>query len=500
MADLLSPKETLALLVEGARLDFGSYMGFVHQATGPGSLEGWALPAAHHEVIIGALTDDELGHTLIVTPRGSGKTTLVQGWLEWMLGRASLGGGNWAEDWRALYVTNTATQAYKISLAIKDTIEFNDKYHVIFPKVKKYGEKWSETEWRVQGNQSQKDPTFQAMGITGPALGSRATIIVLDDIADQENMGTLLQRTRVIETLTNTIMPILVPGGRIVMAATRWHWNDPPWWAMEQRWHTIYMKALVGDDPKSYWPERFKLRTKNRDGLLDLKEADPRAFARQYQNEVAPDEGLIFERIWFEDRFNVMPTEIAMRVDSWDTASGQGRNRSYSAGISVLVTPDWHIYILNVLRGQLPYADLKEAMRMTARRNKSNAVIIEKKSSGEQAAQEMRAEGLPVIEWQPFGQKGSPTRLEANNRVSAICAQKRVHLPSDYFCRQAGSMGWLELFEREIFSYPESENDDQVDAFCQLLYFVEELRLRGMRFQQPEPVLLSSGDGKKVMV
>jgi len=514
------------IFVAAARESFASYMGFVHKQDIEMSYDGrWggeatestgleAIPFPHHMKMIEPLEDDSIGHTLIVAPRGSSKTTLIQGWLEWCLGRASLKGKNWAERERYLFVANTATQAYKISNAIKNTIEFNDAFHACFPKVKKYGEKWSEMEWRVQGNETQKDPTFQAMGITGPALGSRAVRIVLDDIGDKENMSTELQRRHVKETLTNTIKPILVPGGRMVMLATRWNWDDPPQWAIDQGWHTIYMKALITEDDdgpgsmdrddhrdssgldnssgdlpgnvvdihrppayKSYWPERFPVEF-----LLQERVSDPRAFARQYQNEVAPEEGLVFERIWFEPRFDTPPSEIALRIDSWDTAAGEGRKRSFSVGLSVVVTPDWHIYIVNMLRGQIPYSDLLTAIDMTARRNSANAVIIEKRSSGHQATQDMRLKHLPIVEWQPFGQKGSPTRLEANTRVSDVCAQGRVHLPSDYYCRKVGSLDWLEPFEREVFSYPEAENDDVVDALAQLIYFVEEQRLRYQRF------------------
>jgi predicted phage terminase large subunit-like protein len=251
---------------------------------------------------------------------------------------------------------------------------------------------------------------------------------------------------------------------------------------------------------RSYWPGRFSVEK-----LLHERSLDARAFAKQYQNEVAPEEGLVFERIWFEDRFDTPPGEIIFKVDSWDTAAGQGRQRSYSVGLSAAVSADFHIYILNMLRGQLPYPDLKESIRMTARRNKSSAVIIEAKSSGHQAVQELHLEGFPIVAFQPFGQKGSPSREEGNIRISDICAQRRVHLPSDYYCRRSGSRGWLPDFEREVFSYPDGEQDDIVDALCQMLWWVEEQRLRNERFlkapKKPTPWAESwAGEGQRVRV
>lgn len=568
-APLLTDAERIKLAQE----DFGFFLGWVHETDARDVFGGKAVPAAHHLEMIDLLTE-ETGHTLIVAPRQSAKTTVVAGWIEWGLGRASLSDNkNWANDHRVLWFSNTAHQAYRPSNAIRATIEANPIYHAIFPKVLPHKDKWSQEEWKVKGNNI-KDANFLALGVQGPALGARGLIIVYDDIADQDNMKTPRSREDLIEWLDTTAAPIIVPWGRFVMACTRWAWDDPADWAEKRHWTTLAthpMKALieegtesdgitldglrggtsVGDTAqpggdavvsrlvrgihpiaseannvaaedvrpdtesaggnagaltadraeaagipagtadsaityRSYWPERFSVEY-----LRGLQAENPRAFAKTHQNEVAPEEGLVFERIWFEDRFDTPPGEIIFRVDSWDTAAGQGRKRSYSVGLSALVSRDFHLYLVNMLRGQLPYPDLKASIRMTARRNKSNVIIIEAKSSGQQALQELRLEGLPVVEFQPFGQKGSPSRQEGNVRISDICAQRRVHLPSDYYCRRAGSLGWLPDWEREVFSYPDGENDDIVDALCQMLWWVEEQRLRHIKFmrapQDPTP-------------
>ena len=540
-APLLSDAERIQI----ARDDFGFFLSWVHETDAREIFSGKAVPAAHHQEMIDLLTD-ETTHSLIVAPRGSAKTTIVQSWVEWELGRASLGHKGWVMDHRVLWFSNTAHQAYRASNAIKATIEFNRIYQAIFPKVKPHKDKWSQEEWKVKGNNS-KDANFLALGVQGPALGARGLVVIYDDIADQDNMKTPRGRAELIEWLNTTANPILVPWGRFVMACTRWAWDDPADWAEKRRWTTLAthpMKALIeeesdainigetgssgeagaGEEPvlggnretmvgqgsgvtgdsavtyRSYWPERFTVPF-----LLALRAEDPRAFAKTHQNEVAPEEGLVFERIWFEDRFDTPPGEILFRVDSWDTAAGQGRKRSYSVGLSALVSRDFHLYIVNMLRGQLPYPDLKESIRMTARRNKSNAVIIEAKSSGHQAVQELHLEGFPIVAFQPFGQKGSPSREEGNVRISDICAQRRVHLPSDYYCRRVGSRDWLPDFEREVFSYPDGENDDIVDALCQMLWWVEEQRLRNVRFlkapKKPVPWAESwEGDRERALV
>ncbi len=461
-------------LLEMARKHFQVYMAVVHMTDAPDIFDGHALAADHHKQMIDMLLSDER-EILMICPRGASKTTLIAGWEEWRLGRASESGKHWQDRIRILYVTAAASQAYKVSNAMRATIEGNETFKAIFPKVKPHPNKWGEEEWKVKGN-TIKDSNFQAVGIDGAALGSRADEIILDDVGDEKNMGTSYQRQVIRDRLDNTIMPILVPGGRVIMLCTRWAWDDAADWAENQQgFKPLLIKALREDDEgnkSSYWPERFPVKW-----LLNKQAKNPKSFARQYQNEVVPDEGLIFTRDWFEPRFDYLPSEVRWRLCSWDTAAGQGRNRSYSAGWSALVTPDFHVYLFRLTRGQVPYPYLREAIKHQANEDKANFVIIEKKSSGHQVIQEYALESHPwkVIEWQPFGQRGSPTRLEANEKISAMCQTGMVHLPSEYFMRKMGA-SWLPDAEKEIFSYPDGESDDIVDAMCQLLYWVQEQR------------------------
>ena len=89
-------------VLEAGRNDLAAYLTLVHKTDMAERAGGWAKPAAHHYQMIDILTDASLGHTVLLYPRGAGKTTMVQAWIEWELGRASLRGGNWAEEERLL--------------------------------------------------------------------------------------------------------------------------------------------------------------------------------------------------------------------------------------------------------------------------------------------------------------------------------------------------------------------------------------------------------------
>lgn len=472
-----------------ARQNLAAYMALVHRTDSPDLAGGWAVPSDHHMKIITALMDESLGNTLIVAPRDSAKTFLLQGFVEWTIGRASLTEDkHWAEQLSILYLCHDADAAVKVSNAAKNTIEGNEVYHVLFPKVKKYEHNWGQELWRVRGNEKMQHPTFQASGIGSPPLGGRFKYIIPDDVADAENMKTPTQRATLHHTLSQTVMPMLLPpqlGGRMIMVGTRWAYDDPPAWAQKRGFKEVYLKAIEYDEEgneRSWYPARYSLEF-----LRELRDKDSDAFSRQYMNEVAPDEGLVFKREWFLDRFEAVPARIILMLNSWDTAASKGRNRSYSACPVLTITPDWDIYLVGLVRDQLEYSELREAVRATAEYTGANYVLIEKASSGHSLINEDRLKGLNVIPCDPFGQKGSPSRFERNSRIAEVCRTGRFHLPSEYLARKLGFPGWLGQVELELFSYPEPglEGDyDIVDALCQAFWWIEDLRVAGMKLLQ----------------
>lgn len=468
-------------LFEAARASFPIFCALVHKTDTGAPAEF----ADHHYTMSQALCDESIRKVLIVMPRDSAKTTIVQWWLEWDLGRASLRGQkNWANQYRVIYIRHAATKAFEISNAIKDTIEFNEFYRQIFPGVLPHKTKWSQEAWKVQGNTS-KDPNFTAAGIDSPPLGSRGDRIVLDDIADEKNMATAPQRQKVRDTLDNSVKYMLTPNGWMGQICTRWHENDPADWAMQRGFTVITQQALITEEDgtlRSWWPERYSV-----EDLLKEKEEDPRSFARQRQNLVFPEEGLVFEKLWFTNRYDFLP-EAWWRYESWDLAQTTSKKSDWSVGLPFNITPQcpicpngyWHYFLgPTMFRGKREYGSLKMAIRdvynMLGGRSNNHFILIEKKNAGESLAGEglLGTDGypLPLDFTGALGEgRGGPLKREADLRdVLEVCRQGRVHLPSDEYLKRTHE-SWVETFEPALYSFDgtfESHTDDMVIAFLQ---------------------------------
>lgn len=142
---------------------------------------------------------------------------------------------------RILAISRTAGIAESFLSEIVSNIERNEKYiafakHIdpngigVVPRLKKgkkMTEDWSGSSITIdRPDVGMKDPTIAATGLFGQILSRRADIIICDDVVDQQNSMTDLQRKKVIEWIETTVLPVLVPGGTFIYLGNTWHMED----------------------------------------------------------------------------------------------------------------------------------------------------------------------------------------------------------------------------------------------------------------------------------
>ena len=201
------------------------------------------------------------------------------------------------------------------------------------------------------------------------------------------------------------------------------------------------------------------------------------AFARQYQNEITPYEGIMFKRDMFRNRFDwaPKPEEIRHVFATWDTA-GTLTGRSYTVGLVIALTKTWQYYVIMMYRGKMEYPRLRDTIRAVANDFRVNTTVIEAKSTGQPAIQELTGDpGMygnvaPVL---PPGQRGGPAQLDWVDQITPALDEGRLWLPSPEFSAKRGTEDWVPQFLSEMLAYPEGSNDDIVVALTQLIYHVE---------------------------
>jgi predicted phage terminase large subunit-like protein len=325
---------------------------------------------------------------------------------------------------------------------------------------------------------------YLACGILSGVTGNRANGIVIDDpIKGREQADSETVRNKTWEAYQDDLLTRLIPGGWVVLVTTRWHEDDVAGRILPKNyngesgeiecrdgkvWEVLNLPAQCErlDDPlgraldEYLWPEWFDA------GHWDIFKREARTWAALFQQRPRPAEGGIFKAAWFQ-RYKVAPAE-GMVVQSIDGAYKPKQVNDPSVISTWLVTRLGY-YLLHVWRDRVDYPTLKRMARSLALAWKPHAILIEDKASGQSLVQELRGgeqiqrehgrdyePPLPVIAIEPEGDK-----LTRANTVSGICEARLVYLPD--------AAEWLPDFEGELFAFPLSANDDQVDTLTQLL-------------------------------
>ena len=449
-------KTALPAEIEIARLRIRSrlrwHTRFVH---------GYSMPE-HQLLWCEALEDRSIKRLLIVAAPKYGKTPVVgTDYLGWRI-------GNDPEGYHCIYVSNTATQANKNSVALRDTIAYNGNYRFLYGLKPDPMKGWGENEWFIKRkNEADKDPTLQATGVGGPILGATVQEVVYDDVADLENMATEYQRQKLMEWIDTTPSSRLVPGGREIMICTRWNEKDPAAILEERGWVVIHLPALDADGQSTY-PRYWTVEALIGDNPASARNTlGLRMFEMMFQGHVMPAEGNIFKREywrywkqseapWQLDSESEAYLPIRATVQSYDTAYKEKQVNDFSA-CSTWAVLDNGYYLLDVWRGKVDFPKLKQAAVSLYQLWKALAVLIEDCASGQSLIQELRAHTrIPVI-----AIKVDRDKVSRANAVTPLLEAGKVFLPEN--------AAWRPQFEHEHEVFPGGANDDQVDTLTQFL-------------------------------
>ena len=412
------------------------------------------------------MEDQSIRRLLIVAPPGHAKTSWVSIFYPaWRVGReptVHLG-----------LISNTARQAYKPSVAVRDTIKSSDRYHELFPYVQPdYVKGFSESEWFVQrANPADKDPSMISSGTFGPILGARIDELILDDVVDAENVATARGREKLRDWILTVAMSRLVPDGRVICVCTRWHENDLAKDLIEQGFFVVHMPAIDGEG-LALWPEVWplsKLEQKRRElGSL--------SFEGMYQGNPHVPEGDILKRAWWklDER---LPAEVEEIVQVWDTAFQEHQSADFSACVT-LGRLQGAVYILDVFQERLAWPDLIKTVRHQYNRHTPRVVLIEERASGQSLLQALRLENIPVMPIQ--AERSKMTRTTA---ISGFVESGRVHLPR--------SAAWVEDFTEQCAAFPRGSHDDMLDAFTHGMTYCFLQREEETVVEYEEPVSIS---------
>ena len=200
---------------------------------------------------------------LLMAFRGCGKSTLVGLLCAWLLCHDP--------ELRILIVAADETLAENMLRHIRHIIESHPLSRALLPKRKQL---WASDRLLIERKTISRDPSIRASGLHSNLTGSRADVIICDDVEVPNTSDTILKRQKLRHALSELDF-ILVPDGMILYIGTP-HAEDSLY--KENGFLAAYKRLAVPLD-ETVWPERFDALT-----ISQIKQAvGPRVFASQMQ-------------------------------------------------------------------------------------------------------------------------------------------------------------------------------------------------------------------------
>lgn len=250
--------------------------------------------------------------------------------------------------------------------------------------------------------------------------------------------------------------------------------------------HTLYDRGLRPEYPEYVcWQMPSETNPFLPPGELARARAETpeRVYRQEYEASFVDDATMIFERDWWlgQNRYDATDPTIPLRSIgrwlSWDTGLKDKDTNAYTARVVGELMPDYRLLIRHVWRDRLQFPALPTMIGHDAETyndGKVRGVLIEDKASGTSAYQTLRATSptwlVPLLV--PFMPSGS--KEQRAEQAAVWCRNGCVLLPEP-----SAAVPWLLDFENELFSAPQSEFMDQVDALSQLILWCESLLASG---------------------
>ena len=324
------------------------------------------------------------------------------------------------------------------------------------------------TNWSVGDNAG----GMVATGIGGSITGEGADLMIIDDpIKNNAEAQSETIRNKIWDEWETTLSTRLHKGASVIVVMTRWHEDDIVGRLLERspyEWERIRMPAIAEDDDDLLGrevgePLSIELGFDERWAELKKQEVGSKTWNALYQQRPSASEGNIFKREWWQ-YYEQVPRKFDRMIISWDLTFKGNDSNDYVVG-QVWIKKGADKYLVEQVRGQMDFPDTLQAVKTLARKYpKAREILIEDKANGPAVISSIQREVSGVIPIKP-----KESKVARAQSVTPQIESGNVFLPK--------YAAFVDDLIEECASFPNSANDDQVDALSQALNrLVEEKR------------------------
>ena len=436
---------------ESARSDFMTYC----QMVWPEFVNG-----RHHGIMaekFNRLASGDLKRLIVNMPPRHTKSEFGSYLLpSWLMGRKP--------TLKIMQTTHTAELAFRFGRKTRNLMN-TEEYRGIFD-VELRADSQAAGRWETS-----KGGEYFAAGVGGAVTGRGADLLIIDDPHSEQDALSPTALEHAYEWYTSGPRQRLQPGGSIVIIMTRWAENDLTGKLLRQqardiladKWEVVEFPAIMPSG-KPVWPEYWKLQ--ELEGVrASLSVAKWNA---QWMQNPTSEEGAIIKREWWKSWEKKSLPPLKHVIQSYDTAFMKKETADYSAITTWGVFQEnedmpHNLILLDAVKDRLEFPELRRLAKEQYDYWQPETVLVEAKASGLPLTYELRAMGIPVVNFVPSKGNDKHTRV---NSIAPLFESGMIWAPTDEKFAQ-------EVIE-ECAAFPYGDHDDLVDSMTQAV----------MRFRQ----------------
>ena len=287
--------------------------------------------------------------TLLLAPRGHGKSKCAQALIAWEMLRNRNG--------RIVLVSDTYSKAVLMMSGIKRVFETSDVLQDTFGDL--VGDVWRDNAMSLTGrNALHIEPSLMAMGsMSGAITGVHEDHIYLDDVISFDSVRSDVQSERLDSWFKMTLYPTLQPEGTITALGTRYGFNDLYQTMIDMGYNTKIFPAIR--DGGALIPWLRPMKDEMRDGALVIgletmkKDMGSLLFSLQMLNDTSLLlENNIIKAKWIK-YYDELPTNVSNILISVDPAISQKSEADYTAIGVWCKDADNNVYLIDYTNAHL---------------------------------------------------------------------------------------------------------------------------------------------------
>lgn len=404
----------------------------------------WGLPlmqSALHRDLQTFLTNNRL--SLIELPRDHGKTTQICARVLWELGHNPA--------LRIKIVCSSEAIAAERGRFLQRAIAVNAKVREVFPNLNP-AEPWTATRFAVERSANIMGPSVTAIGVGSSLTGTRADLLVCDDIVDVKSMASRAERERVKAYFRDNLMNLLEPNGRCWALFTPWHADDLNGELKRNESFECFSRAIDAN-LTPVWPARWPRHRL----AARRKEIGATSFARGYRLVPLAEEDLPIRREWI--RYWTTDAEPKRIILSIDPAVSVTEKADASALVVLAESEKNQIRCLDTLARRVNAPDLIRLIEDVDRRWNPEVILFESNAA---------FKGIKdlLVRYAGFGPKVKEI-TQVKDKVSRV-QPFSVSVENGSFQLKGSPEGGVDPGQQALLdamlTFPVGEHDDLIDA------------------------------------